>query len=95
MIDIKELRALLSAASPTPWRAVIGEDQPVGYYRGLIGLAANADRGGYTSVVSDAPGARCVENVPENARLIAAAVNALPDLLDEVERLRRLEAGGL
>ena len=95
MVDVDELRALLSTASPAPWRAVIGEDQPVSYYRGLVGLAANADDGGYTSIVSDAPGTRCVEKVAENARLIAAAVNALPELLDEIERLRKLEAGGL
>lgn len=86
-IDTEKLRALLAAGTPGPWRAVIEGDQPVVYYRGLIGLCANKNSDGYVSVVTEA-NARPVHDVKANAALIAAAVNALPELLNETERLR-------
>ena len=57
--DIAELRRLLAAASPRPWKHVSWWDQ-------------------------------CEDAIicEQDLALIAAAVNALPDLLDEVERLR-------
>jgi hypothetical protein len=79
VLDITNLRRLYEAASSGPW--VKGQTRYA--YEESIG---GPDGGkGYTKLMS----------APEQAadgELIVAAVNALPQLLDELERLRVLEA---
>jgi hypothetical protein len=68
-IDIKQLRALLAAATPGPWSEGVHGNANVVHFDGDdIRAVAEADA--------------------SNAALICAAVNALPELLDEVEWLR-------
>ena len=82
MNTIKELRALLSEASLAPWEAVKNEREamkgwPLGYF------AAGADDDGTWWVritgrhASEGP----TRGAGNDARLIAAVRNALPDLL--------------
>lgn len=72
-----ELRDLLRRTTPLPWSA-----QP-----GLNGRDDVRARwtGGPTVVVAQ------VSRVRPDAELIVAAVNALPALLDEIDRLREIE----
>ena len=79
-IDIADLRAKHAAATPGPWAA---QDY---MFPGL------ADEGRTRIRLTDAEDS-LDENIagtvlPEDAELIVAAVNALPALLDELERLR-------
>jgi hypothetical protein len=68
---VAELRALCEAATPGPWRA---DPEPV-------------DAPGWVSAGDRHEPVAEVYGGTHNAALIAAARNALPDLLDEVERL--------
>lgn len=74
MVDIEKLRALLAAATPGPWKCM--QD----------GTAAWIDQGNVKKAVW--LGIARGDQNRRDANLIAAAVNALPELLDKVERLR-------
>ena len=90
-IDTEKLRALLAAATPGPW----------GWNLGALETMTDAGKGFplnfYPDSVTVAESGTCYEcrarpndiNMSEaNAALIAAAVNALPELLDRVSRLQ-------
>jgi hypothetical protein len=84
MTDIKKLRELLAKATPGPW--VVDEDNREGYkWNNHI-----VNNEGRIAFMAHKPGDN--EQWEAAAHLIVAAVNALPALLDEVERLR--EAAG-
>ena len=99
-ISITALRALLAAGTRGPWRwgdwsAVFGtvEDRMLTLERNLTRLddptpykTTRAD--GRYQVLTLEAGDSWGSNGPADAALITAAVNALPELLDEVERLR-------
>jgi hypothetical protein len=74
--DIKELRRLLAEASPGPWDTNTSGEEEFDDLFDHIRIDGLAWQLG----------------TEEDARLIAAAVNALPELLDEVERLRGAKA---
>ncbi len=82
MIDLKHLRTLCTAATPGPW----------GYRPGK--LVCDDDGGAYT-LIAESP---CPHSPTKSARraawdndarFIAAARTAIPELLDEIERLRQ------
>jgi hypothetical protein len=90
-VNIGELRKLLEAATPGPWEAC-GDDRGgcqcgmvwnriVGEDGALILNTRHAD--------SDLP-TPDLEHAKANALLVAAAINALPKLLDELEQRRKL-----
>lgn len=88
MTDVQKLRALLDTASPRPWRADVwcGTDDGGWAAIGPHCVASEAD--GF----DDAPETPSYDQAMADAALIAAAVNALPEMLDEVERLRARKA---
>ena len=91
MPDIKKLREICEKASPGPWNAVVSRTAVGVCYRifpeswGKVpdhgGICAYDD---YTSLNPHPKGEQAA-----NAQFIAAARTALPELLDEVERLRK------
>lgn len=74
MTDIKNLRALLAAATPGPWDVETQTENLSMLWGGAIRYDEHV----------------CSELSEQDASLIAAAVNALPALLDEVEALWRV-----
>lgn len=78
--DIAALRALSEAATAGPWHH--GEN---------LWACVTSKPDGHGRVLATASCSRG-ENARADAALIAAARNALPGLLDEVERLRRIES---
>ncbi len=72
--DINQLRDLLAQATPGPWAVHYGYKLP----------HIKADDGRYILEAGTVYGPR----TKADAALIVAAMNALPSLLDEVERLR-------
>ena len=86
--DINQLRDLLRAATPGPWKNHTHEEDE-GSDWATISATPVVARSGYkwTPTVGVCDGGDSVENA-KNAALIVSAVNALPGLLDEVERLR-------
>lgn len=84
MVDVNKLRALLAAATPGPWVP----DVWYGYDDGgwvAVGPHLHSVDGEDDESEPDCPaGVRAMAD----ANLITAARDALPELLDEVERLR-------
>lgn len=78
---ISHLRELLGKASPVPWRK-----GPSGY-RNYIQTVEDAGKPVVVLRPHEALGPTVAE-VVQNGTLIVAAVNDLPELLDELERLR-------
>jgi hypothetical protein len=77
MVDTKELRGLLSMATASEWKFAPAK-------RGEITTIYSADANiGFTT--NDGIG---VDQQNDDAALICAAVNALPELLDELEKIR-------
>jgi hypothetical protein len=84
--DIEKLRELIAKATPGPWQAMNAYQ-----WDSIIGDIDGPDDGemhyeSVTDITSHHDRSRA------NAALIAAAISALPALLAEVERLRRVEA---
>ena len=87
MTDTARLRALLEAATPRPWKgdrydgtikyAVLGGDNRQYFVFG-INYGGDLDEAGY----------KVFNYGNEDETLMLEAVNALPGLIDEVERLR-------
>jgi hypothetical protein len=75
---IAELRRLMAEATPGPWRFRAS-------FRDCVVHPANDGR-------TIAQATACFDNDRANAALIAAAVNALPALLDAVEREAKMRA---
>lgn len=84
--QIAELRGLLSRATPGPWEVYDGDAAIV---------LAFPDHVATTILDTLPPDCRTAIEAEKNAALIAAARTALPGLLDEVERLKRLLSEGL
>lgn len=84
MTDRARLRALLEKATPRPWCVVRLRMDP------CPAIEAKVDSESVTlaSVYGSGGDPQALTKVPkaDNAALIVAAVNALPELLDEVER---------
>lgn len=80
------LRELLAAATPGPWEFVPATSYRVGGRTRQVGpivtAAADIAHGGGTAQFRGAP-----TTEDADAALIVAAVNALPPLLDELDRL--------
>jgi hypothetical protein len=83
MNTLEELERLLKAGTPGPWEAMIGT-QAGTFLRAPNAIIKN-DRGpSYaTEILSDED----YDTKDADAALIVAAINALPGLLDRVERL--------
>lgn len=79
---IAELRAVSYAATPTPWR--VQTDAIGGIHKGTVNIE---ECGRAIETVATYCGAY-EGHGKSNADFIVAAVNALPELLDEIERLR-------
>ena len=89
MVDTTKLCALLDTASPRPWRANVWYGSDDGGWAAIGPHCVASEADGY----DDAPGSSSYDQAMADAALIAAAVNTLPELLDEVERLRaRIDA---
>ena len=90
--QLKKWRALADAATPGPW--LIDEAEScIGDVFSLIEIGGIPFNDTISTVGSE--GERYVFNLPD-AKLIAAAREAVPALIDEVERLRaRLENADL
>ena len=83
--ELQQLRELEQAATETPW-AVGGRAQDAD--AGVVAGGRNIWQGRWATDITS-PGADLSD---ADAKLIAAARNALPRLLDEVERLRKRNA---
>lgn len=82
--DTAKLRELLAAATPGEWEVGSDNEQPF----------PEICKGPYP-IIDCTIGECCYENMA-NATLIVAAVNALPAMLDEIDRIRAaLDARGL
>jgi hypothetical protein len=85
--DTAALRALLDSATPGPWEVYHG-------YSGAQNIAQMRSTDRTVSVAAEKVISTKRGDVPPwertmpNAQLIVAAVNALPELLDEIDRLR-------
>jgi hypothetical protein len=79
MVNLDELRELVSEASPGPWDA----DNDEGYSQWKV--RAN-DGEGYLVVVGDSA------KTDANARMVEAALNAMPALLAELQAARDLRS---
>ena len=89
MVDTTKLRALLDTASPRPWRADVWYGSDDGGWAAIGPHCVASDADGF----DDVPETPSYDQAMADAALIAGAVNALPELLDEVERLRaRIDA---
>ena len=82
--DVQELRALLAVATVRPWRADVWYGTDDGGWAAIGPHCVASEADGF----DDAPETPSYDQARADAALIAAAVNALPELLDEVERLR-------
>ena len=86
MTDTNELRKLLDAATPGPWRVRF-----TGYNDAWLVVGWNARRETFDHQAFDDGSAWGTYNqscTDPTRDLIVAAVNALPALLDELDRLR-------
>jgi hypothetical protein len=84
---IAELRALDAAAANAPWKA----ESPFTGNDWLVCSLGSDFESKHWAVVTDGVHASDLRGCArEDAALIAAARNALPELLDEIERLRAI-----
>jgi len=81
MTDTQKLRELLAKATPGPWENSNGH---IGLY-----IEERPEWSAIANVEHHPDQGASADEGNSNAALIVAAVNALPDLLDEVERLRK------
>lgn len=84
MVDTTKLRALLDTASPRPWRADVWYGTDDGGWAAIGPHCVASEADGF----DDTPESVSYDQAMADAALIAGAVNGLPELLDEVERLR-------
>lgn len=88
MVDTTKLRALLAVATARPWRTDVWYGTDDGGWAAIGPHCVASEADGF----DDAPETPSYDQAMADAALIAAAVNALPELLDEVERLRARKA---
>src|ERR1039458_1470315 len=77
---VSRLRELLAEGVPLPWEAPAHREDEDGYSAAIYGNVPE-DEQGVADVIR-----------PQDAALIVAAVNALPKLLDDIEKARSLVA---
>lgn len=85
MTDIERLRTIIAAATPAPWKFSTGD-------KGIV-FEAGEDDSELGEVWGDDTDPLCWP-ITANAKLVTTAINELPALLDELERLRAIEAIG-
>lgn len=83
MTDVQKLRALLAVATARPWRTDVWYGTDDGGWAAIGPHCVASEADGF----DDAPESVSYDQAMADAALIAGAVNALPELLDEVERL--------
>lgn len=88
MVDTTKLRALLAVATARPWRTDVWYGTDDGGWAAIGPHCVASEADGF----DDAPESVSYDQAMADAALIAGAVNALPELLDEVERLRARKA---
>lgn len=84
--DLNELAGLLAKATPGPWRGVPSDDYQIeayAYPRSYTHSFKSDDTGSALAVFGNRP----ADFGEANRDLVVAAVNALPHLLSEIERL--------
>lgn len=84
MTDVQKLRALLAVATARPWLADVWYGTDDGGWAAIGPHCVESEADGF----DDTPESVSYDQAMADADLIAGAVNALPELLDEVERLR-------
>ncbi len=87
MTDVQKLRALLAVATARPWRTDVWYGTDDGGWAAIGPHCVASEADGF----DDTPESVSYDQAMADAALIAGAVNALPELLDEVERLRMAE----
>ena len=85
-IDLPALRALLEQATPRPW---LGPRITDAWPPGHVGVYAVDEDGEPIDVIGCTGHILGGDGATSDAALTRAAVNALPELLDELERLRK------
>lgn len=91
MVDTTKLRALLAVATARPWHTDVWYGNDDGGWAAIGPHCVASEADGF----DDAPETPSYDQAMADAALIAGAVNALPELLDEIERLRaRVDAVG-
>ena len=85
---IAELREICQNAHPGPWTHVIEDDDTESYVGGL--MCIHSEEGPMEVIICSVMTA--FSDNEEDGIFIAAAREALPLLLDEVERLQKLKA---
>lgn len=88
MVDTTKLRALLAVATARPWHTDVWYGNDDGGWAAIGPHCVASEADGF----DDAPESSSYDQAMADAALIAGAVNALPELLDEVERLRARKA---
>lgn len=88
MTDVQKLRALLAVATARPWRADVWYGTDDGGWAAIGPHCVASEADGF----DDTPGSVSYDQAMADAALIAGAVNALPEMLDEVDRLRARKA---
>jgi hypothetical protein len=95
MLDVQQLRALCEKATPPPWTADVSEpDDCVVWAAGCVEQCSLVGNVGdtVTPVIQDHEKAQIFFDAEINdCKFIAAAREALPELLDRVEALERVE----
>ena len=86
-IDTEKLRALLAAATPGPWRKWAQHESTRCVWKDTLPLGSTCIESTGTVFALGVAVAATPDDGPD-AALIAAAVNALPELLDAVESSR-------
>jgi hypothetical protein len=86
--DVKRLRELLAKATPGPWRSQRAGNAPC--HGALVGQSAILElpRPYNEAYIAERKLREVSLFTDDDADLIAAMRNALPDLLDEIDRLR-------
>lgn len=87
MVDTTKLRALLDVATARPWHTDVWYGNDDGGWAAIGPHCVASEADGF----DDAPEAPSYDQAMADAALIAGVVNALPELLDEVERLKAAE----
>lgn len=88
MVDTTKLRALLAVATARPWHTDVWYGNDDGGWAAIGPHCVASEADGF----DDAPGSSSYDQAMADAALILGAINALPELLDEVERLRARKA---
>lgn len=95
-VDIEAERAICAAASPGPWRVIKDSHKNGRYFPSLVVVPDGVDggcHGGKFTINEAAP--QTLEGCDATADFMARARTLVPELLDEIEQLRKVVAGAL